>query len=376
MRTRVKNELLMLCGLGTLALLRAKRKRLAVLPALASGYLLTRILVESSMPDSFRGQSAVITGGSRGLGLAIARQLVNENCNVTLLARDEDELKRAKAQLEQLNRGQVHIVVCDVTDNEQLSSAINEAADIHDGIDLLVNNAGAIVVGPWESMTLQDFEAQMKIHLYAAMNAIRIALPHLRQKTSGKRIVNICSMGGRIAVPHMLPYDTSKFALSGFSQGLATELYDDGISVTTVYPGVMRTGSPIQATFKGEHEKEFAWFQTVDVIPGFSTAAQDAAKKIIEAARERRFELMPFLPAKLRFAVGSFFPELVAYTLVILNRLLPKGQSGEYKTGAQSREIFDRSLLTKAFKSSARKAETEANQMPKYNAKENMGVLH
>jgi short-subunit dehydrogenase len=376
MRSRVKNELLMLCGLGTLALLRTNRKRFAILPAIASGYLLTRILVESSNPKSFRGQSAIITGGSRGLGLAIARKLVNENCNVTLLARDNEELKRAKTELTKLNRGEVHTIACDVTDNKQLSSAINEAADLYDGVDLLVNNAGAIVVGPWESMTQQDFEAQMNIHLYATMNAIKITLPFLRNKNSGKRIVNICSMGGRVAVPHMLPYDTSKFALAGFSQGLATELYDENISVTTIYPGVMRTGSPIQATFKGEHQKEFAWFQTVDVLPGFSTSAQDAAHQIIEAARERRFELMPFLPAKIRMGLAAFFPELVAYALVVVNRLLPKGQSGEYRSGAQSREYFDRSLLTKLFKGSARRAEKEANQTPKYNAKENMGLLH
>ncbi len=376
MQTRVKNELLMLCGLGTLALLRAKRKRLALVPAMASGYLLTRLLIESTNPQSFRGQSAIITGGSRGLGLALARELVNENCNVTLLARDEDELKRAKKELDKFNRGEVHIVVCDITDNVQLSKAIHEAADLYDGVDLLINNAGAIVVGPWESMTQQDFEAQMNVHLYATMNSIRVALPFLRQKTSAKRIVNICSMGGRVAVPHMLPYDTSKFALSGFSQGLATELYDEGISVTTVYPGMMRTGSPIQAVFKGEHEKEFAWFQAADVIPGFSTSARDAAKEIIQAARERRFELMPFLPAKLRLGLASFFPELVAYTMVLLNRLLPQGQSGEYKTGAQSREIFDKSILTKAFKSSARKAEKDSNQWPKIDAKESMGVLH
>ncbi|AZZ37931.1 ketoacyl reductase [Bdellovibrio sp. qaytius] len=376
MRTRVKTELLMLCGLGTLALLGTNRKRLAILPAMASGYLVTQLLIESTTPQSFRGQSAVITGGSRGLGLALARELVNENCNVTLLARDEDELKRAKKELDKLNRGEVHIVVCDITDNVQLSRAIHEAADLYDGIDLLINNAGAIVVGPWESMTQQDFEAQMNIHLYATMNSIRVALPFLRQKTSGKRIVNICSMGGRVAVPHMLPYDTSKFAVSGFSQGLATELYDEGISVTTIYPGLMRTGSPIQATFKGEHEKEFAWFQSADVLPGFSTSARDAAREIIEAARQRRFELMPFLPAKLRLGLAAFFPELVAYTLVVLNRLLPQGQSGEYKTGAQSRETFDRSILTKIFKSSARSAEKESNQWPKTDAKENMGVLH
>jgi short-subunit dehydrogenase len=376
MNSRVKNELLMLCGLGTLALLKSGHRKMALLPACASGYLLTRLLIEKSNPQSFRDQSIVITGGSRGLGLALARELVNENANVTLIARDEDELKSAKKSLDTFNRGLVHTVVCDVTDSAQLSKAIHEAADHFDGIDMLINNAGSIVVGPWESMTQQDFEAQMNIHLYAVMNSVRLCLPFLRHKESGKRIVNICSMGGRVAIPHMLAYDTSKFALSGFSQGLATELYDDGISVTTIYPALMRTGSPIQAVFKGDHEKEFAWFQTADVLPFVSSSVETAAKKIIQAARERRFELMPFVPAKVRLSLAMLFPELVAWTLVMLNRFMPKGQSGEYKTGHQSRELFDQYLLTKPFASAARKAEQQSNQTPKVNAKYNMGLLH
>lgn len=376
MQTRVKKELLMLCGLGTLALLRLRQKRTALLPTVASGYLIASLLLEKSQKESFRGQSVVITGGSRGLGLALARELITENANVTILARDEDELRRAQKNLEGLNRGMVHTVVCDVTDNAQLSQAINEAADLFDGIDMLINNAGSIVVGPWESMTQQDFESQMQIHLYAAMNAIRVALPFLRHSESGKRIVNICSMGGRVAIPHMLPYDTSKFALSGFSQGLATELYDEGISVTTIYPGMMRTGSPIQAVFKGDHEKEFTWFQTADILPGLSSSAEDAAKKIIEAARERRFELMPFLPAKFRLTMAMLFPELVAWTLVMLNRLLPKGQSGEYKTGEQSREHFDQSFFTRRLAKKAHVTEEDLNQWPSTNAKRNMGLLH
>lgn len=376
MRTRVKNELLMLCGLGTLALFRAGHRRAAMAPAAACGYLLTQLFVHRNTPDSFRGQSVIITGGSRGLGLALARELVNENANVTLIARDEDELRRAKKSLESMNRGLVHMIACDITDTAQLSNAIHEAADHFDGIDLLINNAGAMVVGPWESMTQQDFEAQLNIHLYAAMNAIRVALPFLRQKTSGKRIVNICSMGGRVALPHLLAYDTSKFALSGFSQGLATELYDEGISVTTIYPGTMRTGSPIQAVFKGDHEKEFAWFQSASVFPGISSSAERAAKKIIEATRDRRFELMPFLPAKFRLTMAMIFPELVAWTLTAVNRLLPKKQSGEYKTGAQSREYFDRALITKPLVGTAHKAEEAHNQWPKMDAKKNMGLLH
>ena len=372
MNKRVKNELLMLCGLSAIALYATKNRRLSLIPAFAAGYLLT----QKDKPESFRDQSVVITGGSRGLGLALAYQLVNENAHVTLIARDEDELKRAQKKLQALGHGLVHYVVCDVTDSSQLANAIESAAQKFDGIDMMINNAGTIVIGPWESMVKEDYESQMRIHLYSVVESTRLVLPYLRRAGSGKRIVNICSMGGKIAVPHMIPYDVSKFALSGFSQGVAAELYHEGISVTTIYPGPLRTGSPIQAVFKGDHDKEFVWFQLTDILPGLSTSVQSAAKEIIKAARERRFELLPFLPIKMRLGVATFFPELVALTLTFLNRLLPKGQSSEYKTGAQSRTLFDKSLITKPFINRAHRLEEESNQSPKDDPKRNTGLLH
>lgn len=368
MQKQVKNELLWACGLAALALYASNRKKAALIPAAAAGWL----AVQKIKSDSFEGHSAVITGGSRGLGLALAKVLVKEGAHVTLLARDVTELAKAQQILMSLNGpvAHVHSIVCDVTEKDSLQRALNEVAEKFGGIDLLINNAGAITVGPWETMEQKDFEAQMNLHVYAPMNAIRFSLPFLRRSNSGKRIVNICSMGGRVAVPHMLPYDTSKFALAGFSQGVAAELASEGISVTTIYPTLMRTGSPIQAVFKGNQEKEFAWFQAGDIFPGLSMDADQAAQKIIEAARERRWELMPSILGHVRQTAAAFFPEIVGKIMSFMGSLMPAGESREYKTGAQSRSLFDRL----PFSAMAHAPEVELNQKPKADPKYNMGL--
>lgn len=370
MNKQVRNELVWLLGLTAVALYATKNRKTAALSAFAGSVL----FMQSPKTTSFKNQSVVITGGSRGLGFALAKELLREGAFVTILARDPVELQKAHMELVQLQRGRVNSVVCDVTDTPKLEAALRQAADTFDGIDLLINNAGSITVGPWETMQQEDFEAQMKLHVYAPMNAIRIALPFLRQPYSGKRIVNICSMGGRVAVPHMVPYDTSKFALAGFSQGVGAELASENISVTTIYPGLMRTGSPIQAVFKGNHEKEFAWFQTGDVFPFLSTSALESAQAIVEAARERRWELMPSTPAKVRMTLATFFPELMGAAMGWVSSLMPKGKSRVYKTGAQSRQLFDSSRLTKAFVERAHEAERELNQTPKSDPQFNMNL--
>lgn len=370
MRKQVKNELLWICGLSALALFASKNRKASLIPIAAGGLL----LLNKTPAESFRGQSVVITGGSRGLGLALANELVQEHANVTLLARDYSELSKALDVLEQHQKGNVYIVTCDVTKPDDLKSAFESVQRRFGGIDMLINNAGAITVGPWESMDQEDFEVQMNLHVYAPMNAIRLALPYLRTSESGKRIVNICSMGGKVAVPHMLPYDTSKFALAGFSQGVGAELAHEGISVTTVYPTLMRTGSPIQAVFKGDHEKEFAWFQASDVFPGLSTSAHTAARQIVQAARDRRWDFTPSALAKVRMMTNAFFPELMGVVMGWINTFMPNGQSKEYKTGAQSRSLFEKSMLTKPLVSKAREAEDDLNQEPKTDPRFNMNL--
>lgn len=370
MRPALKNEWLALAGVGAALLIAAKRPKTAMAVAGAAGFL----LASNPRKESFRGKSVLITGGSRGLGLAMALEFAREGAKVAVIARDRDELLRAKSKVEALvPNSHLRAYTCDVTDPREFAEAIKLVALDQGGLDVLVNNAGAITVGPFESMDNEDFKAQMELHFMAPVRACRLALPYLRERP-GARIVNISSMGGKVAVPHMLPYDASKFALAGFSQGLMAELAEEGISVTTVYPAVMRTGSPIQAVFKGDHHKEFAWFASADVLPGFSLAADSAARKIVQAARDRQAELVPSLPGKARNVLAALLPETFASIMGVLAALMPKGNSRQHFTGADSRKVFDRSPLFWPLRVRSRQMEKKWNQQPKHDARYNMGL--
>src|SRR5512145_3358087 len=214
----------------------------------------------------FAGKTVVIFGGSRGLGLVLARELAAERANLVLVARDRHELDRARADVEQ--RGaRVLAISSDVRDRIQVEGAIEGALAEYGTIDVLINDAGIIQVGPLEHMTVEDFEDAMATHFWGPLYATLAALPHMRLR-GARRIVNISSIGGKIAVPHLVPYCASKFAVTGLSEGLHAELAREGIRVTTVCPGLMRTGSTYNAKFKGRHRQEFGWFHVSDATPG------------------------------------------------------------------------------------------------------------
>ncbi|MEJ7617506.1 MAG: SDR family oxidoreductase, partial [Pyrinomonadaceae bacterium] len=211
-----------------------------------------------------RGQTVLITGGSRGLGLLIARELARQGAQLAICARDGAELARARADL--LACGARALAVqCDVTERAQVNEMVHRVSEHFGRIDVLINNAGTIQVGPVEVMTVEDYEEAMKTHFWAPLYTTLAVLPEMRRRAG--RIVNISSVGGKIAVPHLVPYSASKFALVGLSSGLRTELAKDGIVVTTVSPGLIRTGSPRNATFKGQHREEYAWFSIGDSLP-------------------------------------------------------------------------------------------------------------
>src|SRR5206468_5445072 len=200
-----------------------------------------------------RGRVVVISGGSRGLGLVLARYVcARGGGNVALIARDPEELARAKADL--APHGSVVLTIeCDLLDAEQIRPAVRRIIDRFGKIDILINNAGIIEVGPLEHMTPEDFERAMQLHFWAPFELISRVVPEMRI-WGGGRIVNISSIGGKVAVPHLAPYSASKFALTGFSDAIRAELARDNIHVTTVAPGMMRTGSHVNARFKGKHD--------------------------------------------------------------------------------------------------------------------------
>jgi len=295
----------------------------------------------------FAGRTVLITGGSRGLGLVLARQLAEQGARLCLLARDFEELERARQQLEAAG-ADVMIVKCDVTQRADVRAAVEQIFERWMTIDVLINNAGVIQVGPLEHMREEDFENAMATHFWGPLHLMFEIVPSMRRRGFG-RIVNIASIGGRVAVPHMAPYCASKFALVGLSDAVRTELAQYGIRVTTVSPGLMRTGSPINAGIKGQHEAEFAWFAVADALPGLSISAERAARQIVEACRYGDPELTITTQARLGAMANQMAPSLMASLLSLTNRFLPgpAGAAGDREQpGRQSTSRWVPSKVT------------------------------
>src|SRR5215204_5627112 len=274
--------------------------------ALSAAHSLIRKLTEYGLKD----RVVLITGGSRGLGLVMAREFARQGARIAISARYEEELERARVDLE--NQGATVLAVkCDVADNDEVKEMVERVRHRFGAIDVLVNNAGTIQVGPLETMSHEDFRHTMMTHFWGPLNTTIAVLPEMRRRKSG-RIVNISSIGGKISVPHLLPYSASKFALVGLSKGLRAELAKDGISVTTVCPGLMRTGSPRNANFKGNHRAEYAWFSISDALPFTSINAERAARQIIEACKQGQAELIISVQAKAAIAFDFLFPQTSA----------------------------------------------------------------
>jgi NAD(P)-dependent dehydrogenase (short-subunit alcohol dehydrogenase family) len=283
--------------------------------------LTARAILRAGRAIPLRGRTVMITGGSRGLGLVLAREFAKAGAQIAICARDPDELRRAETDL--LERGaRVFSITCDVTNQESVDHAVNMIRDVYGEIDILVNNAGLIQVGPLQEMTLDDFEAALKTHFWAPLYTTLAVVPGMRRQRLG-RIVNISSLAGRVAAPHLVPYSASKFALTGLSQALRAELAKDGILVTTVLPGLMRTGSPVNALFKGHNRAEYALFSIADSLPGLSVSAELAARQIVNACRYGDPELVISWPAKLAALFHGIFPGLTADALGAVDRLLP-----------------------------------------------------
>jgi NAD(P)-dependent dehydrogenase (short-subunit alcohol dehydrogenase family) len=270
----------------------------------------------------FHHRVVAITGGSRGLGLAMARAFSRQGARVALLARDGAELARAKASLPAT--AAVLTVECDVRDPVQARQAVATITAAWGGLDVLVNNAGVILSAPFDETTDDDFAALMNVHLWGTLHMSRAALPYLARRR-GARIVNIVSIGGKVGVPHLTAYCASKFAQAGLSAALGEELRASGVRVVTVFPGLMRTGSHLNARFKGNLAAEYRSFALAATLPGISMGAARAARAIVAATRRGQAEAV--LPFTVRQAAraAALAPGTVAAAFGAVNRLLPSG---------------------------------------------------
>lgn len=312
--------------------------RVLLLPVLLiGGWLISRLAQTARY--SLRDKVAVITGGSRGLGLVLARHVCAQGGSVALIARDPEELARAKADLAPRG-GAVLTIQCDLLDATQIEAAVRQIIDRFGKIDILINNAGIIEVGPLEHMTREDFEHAMQLHFWAAYELVSQIVPQMRT-WGGGRIVNISSIGGKIAVPHLAPYSVSKFALTGFSDAIRAELARDNIHVTTVAPGMMRIGSHVNAKFKGKHDMEFAWFAASAGAPMISINADRAARKILAACRRGQPSLTLTFAARGAILGNALFPNLTGHMMKLVNRFLP-GTSDEEGNQLRAGSQLDR----------------------------------
>ena len=284
------------------------------------------VLVQRARRWDLRGRTVLVTGGSRGLGLCIARELTRVGARVAICARDEATLDRARCELER--HGLVVALRCDMRVREDVDLLVKEVGARLGPIDALVNNAGLVTVGPVEAMEAQDFADAMDTNFWGPLHAIRAVLPEMRRRRTG-RIVNIASIGGMIAMPHLLPYSASKFALVGLSEGLRAELARDGILVTTICPGLMRTGSPRHAFFKGRPRAEYAWFSISDSLPGLSMDVDRAAREVVEALSAGEAGRVLSLPGKVGALAHGLFPGFTAELLGLVNRCLPSARGDD-----------------------------------------------
>ncbi len=284
--------------------------------------------------DDLRGQVVLITGGSRGLGLAMARAFAREGCRIVICAREAEELRNAQEDLE--SRGaSVLAVECDVSDRDAVADMVRQAVERFGAVDVLVNNAGEIQVGPLETLDARDFEAAMRVMFWGVLYPTFAVLPQMTERGSG-RIVNITSIGGKVAVPHLLPYTCAKFAAVGLSEGLRAELADKGVKVVTIAPGLMRTGSHQNAEFKGDHARENTWFSLGATLPGISMSADRAAARIVGATRRGDAEAILGAPASALANFHGVFPGVTANLLSLVDKyVLPSGGSHTRRRGHQ-----------------------------------------
>ena len=326
----------------------------------STGLIAARYIARQRREIDWAGRTVLVTGGSRGLGLELARQLVDAGAHVAICARDRQDLSRARRILKRRakhvgQRVKLLALPCDVTEPTQVKKTVARVTKTMGPIDALINNAGIIQVGPLAEMEQREYEEAINTHYWGPWNTIEAVLPGMRERSEG-RIINIASVGGKVSLPHMHPYSASKHALVGLSEGYRTELLRENIYVTTVCPGLIRTGSPKNAVYKGQHRQEQTWFTISDSLPGITMSSGETARAILEAGRYGKSTVVLSLPAKLLVGLNGVAPQLVSEVSGWINRWLPDsgGIGSERASGEESASAWSPSFLTTLTQRAAR----------------------
>lgn len=266
------------------------------------------------------GRVALVTGASRGIGRAIARGLAARGAVVVAAARG-DHAAGVAAEIVQ-DGGRAESAALDVTDAAAVQAVVGGLLDRLGRIDILVNNAGIILVAPIENTTVADFDRALQTMFWGVVHPTLAVLPEMKERGYG-RIVTITSVGGKVSVPHLNAYSCAKAAAVAFCEGLHAELAPHGIHVTTIAPGLMRTGGHVNAVYKGDKKSEERWFRLAATMPVLTMSAQRAARQTVDAVKHGTAVKVLSTQANLLARANGAFPGLVPSLMTLVARLLP-----------------------------------------------------
>lgn len=287
---------------------------------LAAAAVAARRVLGSRRID-LEGRVVLLLGATRGFGLALAEELARRGARVALCGRDPRTVEAARRRLA-AEGAEATVHRCDVTDAADLERLLEEVRGAWGPVDVLVHGASLMEVGPQAAMGQEVWERSLDVHLWAAWRAIRSVLPEMIARRSG-RIVVINSLGGKVALPHTLPYSCGKFALRALAEGLRSELSGTGVDVVSIVPGLMRTGSQVNVCYHGQPEREATWFTLAGATPLTSMNARRAARRVVRAIETGPTERLLTWQARVLDTAHALAPGLVVGGLGLVNRLLP-----------------------------------------------------
>jgi NAD(P)-dependent dehydrogenase (short-subunit alcohol dehydrogenase family) len=277
-----------------------------------------------------------VTGGGRGLGLAITRELVQRGCRVAICGRDGEVIRRSVEDLERQGY-EVLGSACDASEPEQVEVFVGAVLANYGHIDILVNNAAQCYVGPAAELEAVDMLLALKNIFWAQYHPTMTVLPHLRARGFW-RIANVTSMAGKVPLPHQAAYVAAKHAATGWSQTLGIELAQEGIAVSTIAPPPLRNGAPLHAHFNGQREAELAWFAHALTSPLSAATAERAARAVVEAIiygqHERDVSTASWLSARAQGLAPNLFARCLGWVARRMPAVAAPGIRSPMRLGA------------------------------------------
>lgn len=255
----------------------------------------------------------LITGASQGIGRATALLFARQGYDLVLAARQSDRLQAVAQEVQNLGQSAIAIPT-DVKDAQQVQAMVAKALEHYSAIDVLVNNAGIYISGPVEAFSLEDWHQAIDTNLWGYIHTIHALLPHLLTRGTGT-IINVSSIGGKVPLPYLVPYTTTKFAVTGLTEALHSELKPKGIHVGGIYPSIIKSDFLERAILRGKDQQDAQG--RLDQLNQVLSAPvvekpEDVANAIWEAVRQQKEEVLVG-SANVSKAAYGVFPGLMQW---------------------------------------------------------------